>query len=130
MRKLFVLFTFVLGLAFMPSPAQAEGASGAQQALVGLNGTVTAVADPVLGLLEADDRFDLPGNFAPVEFVTDRVVGLFTGTFTGVKRLATGVVDLPLALTPIDGLSPNPRFIVVPGAATSDPVGAMKPPGF
>jgi len=130
MRKFFIAFLFVLGLAFGPQAAQAEGATGAQQALVGLNGVATAAVDPFMGLLEADDRFDLPGNFAPVEFVTDRVVGLFTGTFTGAKRLATGVADIPLALTPVDGLSPDPRFVVVPGAATSDPVGAMRPPGF
>jgi hypothetical protein len=42
-----------------------------------------------------------------------------------VYRFVTGVVDLPMALFPVQNFSPDPRFVVIDGApaATAPPAG-------
>lgn len=128
MRRMITTLIFVLGLLMAPTTSFAGDISynGTDQALMGLNGVVTAPADVVMGVVQGDDRFDLPGNFGPVEFVNDRAVGLFTGAFTLVHRLTFGLADMPLAPMPFVHVSPDPRFIVVPGAPTI----TVSPPGF
>lgn len=86
---------------------------GTDQALVGLNGLVTSVADPFVGLVDGDPRLGEPAFVAPV---TNRVVGLLTGLLTAVHRATFGVADLAMAAFPVTHLSPDPVFVVVPGA--------------
>lgn len=112
MRK---LLTFVLALGLVVGLSGPASAGFLNDAATGLNGVVTAVADPLVGLVQGDDRFAVP-VVAPV---TNRLVGLLTGTLTGVNRLVRGAVDLPLAVLPVGPLSPEPRFVVVPGTTTA-----------
>ncbi len=102
----------LLGLAFAltASPALAGGfdldASRAN-ALAGAESVLTSPVAPVLGVINGDDMLGLP--FAPV---SDRVVGLVTGSIAGAFALATGLVDLafaiPAGLVGISPVSPEP----------------------
>lgn len=125
MRLFTVLLATVAALTL--STAAFADVDGKDQALLGLNGVITSPADVVVGLFAGDDRFDLPGFTSNVvtEGIFDRVVGLGTGAFGSVYRLATGAVDLPMAMFPVTAFSPDPMFVVVDGApaATAPPAG-------
>lgn len=126
MRLFIATLAIVAALALAPA-AFAGGVDGKDQALLGLNGAITSPADVVVNTAMGDDRFDLPGFTSNVatEFVYDRVVGVFTGSFMTVYRFTAGVVDVPMALFPVTNFSPDPRFVVIGGApaATEAPAG-------
>jgi hypothetical protein len=126
-----MIATLILTISFFLAPAALAddlAADGTDQALMGLNGIITSPADVVLGALEGDNRLDLPEliSSGATEFVVDRVVGTFTGGFTTVYRLVTGIVDIPLAVFPVTNVSPDPLFVIIPGA----PAITAKPEGF
>ncbi len=122
------LATLAVVATFTLAPAAFASVDGEDQALLGLNGIITFAADPVVGLWDGDDRFDLPGftSTAPTEFVADRVVGLVTGSFLGLYRLVAGVGDVAMAIFPVTNFSPDPRFVVIDGA----PAATAPPSGF
>jgi hypothetical protein len=79
-----------------------------------LNGVITALADPIDGMLNPppsyDDLFLSP--------VTAPALGLVRGTLLGLYRAASGVVDM--AVTPlwvVPEISPKARFDLVIGDA-------------
>lgn len=108
MRK----FALLLGLTFAlsASPALAGGFdldTVRDNASAGAESVLTSPAAPVLGVIHGDDLLGLP--LAPV---TDRVVGLVTGSVGGAFALVTGAVDLffavPAGLVGIEPVSPEP----------------------
>lgn len=119
----FAILVLALGLLVAaPSFANTLDFDGTDQALMGLNGVVTSVADPFVGLIDGDPRLGEPPYVAPV---TNRVVGLFTGTFTALHRGFFGAADIAMAVFPVTHLSPDPLFVVIPGAPeiSEPPVG-------
>lgn len=80
---------------------------------VGLNGILTAPADPVLFALEGQDVFDdLPGST-----YTGPVVGFFAGTLQMPYRMLMGTFDLAFSWMPFLYMqSPMPRFKLLPWA--------------
>lgn len=86
----FALTLIALGL-FIAAPASAD----TDDVLFGLNGVVTSVADPVLGVVEGDSFLtDVGLDLGPLAPVTDRVVGAVTGTIGGAVRALTGSADI------------------------------------
>ena len=108
MRLFLSVLTFAVLVAFT-TPASA---GLVEDVATGLNSVVTSVADPVMGLVDGDQVFDL----GPLNIVTDRVTGAVTGTFTGVERAVRGALDIPCALIPCGPFSLESRFTVVPGS--------------
>jgi hypothetical protein len=80
--------------------------------LGGLNGVVTAPADPVMLAIQPNDEMRaIPGGI-----VTGHILGFFAGTVQGVYRTLTGTLDVafaPLAFFPM--FSPEPRYKLIPG---------------
>jgi len=114
MKFLILAITFTLLFLFSTS-AFADSRlqyNGLSQGLLGLNGVVTSIADPIMGMLEGDSRLGEPPFVAPV---TNRIVGLLSGSFCAVHRVAFGAMDMAVAIFPMTHISPDPRFIVIPG---------------
>ncbi len=108
MRKLALLIGLTLVMASASASAEGFDASVAvANAKAGIESIVTAPAGPVLGAIYGDDVLGLP--LAPV---TDRLVGLVTGTLGGAFALVTGAVDvvfaIPATLVGIGPVSPEP----------------------
>lgn len=103
MRKRSLLVVLLLALTFA-APARAEGMNNFY---AGLNGMLTAPADPVMHVISPPEAFEeLP--FHPV---TGRIVGVGSGTLMGFYRAAIGATDL--AFTPFwvfPTLSPEARW--------------------
>ena len=99
-------------LAAIFTAAPQARAHGLENFVVGLNGVLTAPADPVNGLIDPPSEYD--GLFmAPV---TAPLAGFLSGTALGLYRAASGVVDM--VLTPLWVLppaSPTARFGLVIG---------------
>jgi hypothetical protein len=96
------------------TPAHAKGFGGF---LAGLNGVLTAPADPVRHVISPPEDFDE----VPVPEVSGRVLGIFSGTLLAGYRAATGALDI--ALTPlwvIPTLSPEPGIKLIPGSDERD----------
>jgi hypothetical protein len=106
-RGIAVLALLSLG-AMAATPAQARGLSGF---LTGVNGVLTAPADPVSHVLQPlEDFAEVPGY--PV---TGRVLGIVSGTLLAAYRTAAGLLDV--AFTPlwvVPTLSPDARFEIIP----------------
>lgn len=124
MRKLITIFITTIGLIFVSNTSLAANENGVDQALLGLNGVITAPLDPVVGLIEGDDRFRTLPLLSPV---INRVVGLTTGSWQAVKRTSLGTADILLSVFPPTALSPKPRFAVFVDENTLLP---EKPEGF
>lgn len=122
MRLFLSILATVAVLTFASAASADLEFDGTDQALMGLNGVVTSVADPFVGLIDGDPRLGEPPYVAPV---TNRVVGLFTGTFTALHRGFFGAADIAMAVFPVTHLSPDPLFVVIPGAPeiSEPPVG-------
>ncbi len=108
MRKLALLLG--LTVALVSSPALAGGFDldvTTTNAKAGIESVLTSVAAPVLGVVNGDNLFDLP-----CPEVTDRLVGLLTGTLGGAFALVTGAVDvvfaIPAGIVGIAPISPEP----------------------
>jgi hypothetical protein len=111
-----------LALALVASPALAGGLDfnvTADNAQAGFEGIITSPAAPVLGVVNGDDRFDLP---CPA--VLNRVVGAVTGSVTFGYQLGTGIIDLlfalPAAMGGVPSVSPDP-VIDLFGSEASNP---------
>ena len=106
-RGIAVLALISLG-AMAATPAQARGLEGF---LAGLNGVITAPADPVSHVIQPlEDFVEVPGY--PF---TGRVLGLVSGTLLAAYRTTAGLLDI--ALTPlwvVPTLSPEARFEIIP----------------
>ncbi len=104
MRKIALLFG--LALALTASPALAvDFDQTVTNATAGAEAVLTSPVAPFFGLVHGDPVLNLP--CAPV---TDRLVGLVTGSVGGAFSLATGLVDivfaLPASLVGITPVSP------------------------
>lgn len=96
------------------SPASAKGCGGF---LAGLNGVLTAPADPIRHIVFPPEDFDE----VPVPAVSGRLLGIFSGTLLAGYRAATGALDI--ALTPLwvmPTLSPEPGIVLIPGSGDRD----------
>ena len=96
MRKRVLLFGLILTLALTASPVLAGGFDFDQtitNATAGAEAVLTAPVAPFFGVIHGDPILDLP--FAPV---TDRLVGLVTGSVAGAFSFVTGFVDIAFAL--------------------------------
>ncbi len=96
MRKRALLFGLILTFALTASPALGGGFDFDQtitNVTAGAEAVLTAPVAPFFGVIHGDPVLDLP--FAPV---TDRLVGLVTGSVGGAFSLATGFVDIIFAL--------------------------------
>jgi hypothetical protein len=107
--------TMVLAFALVICGPMSASAGGSD-ALYGLNGVITCPADPFIGMI-AGDQFDLV-DIPVVDPVTDRVIGLVTGTVILPVRLLTGLADI--LTSPMTGLvrgpySPDAYFELLPG---------------
>jgi len=112
MRRLVAMLTLVLALALVAPTANAGGSD----ALYGLNGMITCPADPFVGMI-AGDQFDLT-NIPVVDPVSDRFIGLFTGTGIMLLRLTTGLADIivsPMTNAVGGPYSPDAYFELLPG---------------
>ena len=79
----------------------------ANTASIGLNGVLTAPADPVMFAVEGDEVF--AELWQPA--VTGRVLGFFAGLCQLPYRTMTGVFDMAFAWAPyLAPVSPVPRF--------------------
>jgi hypothetical protein len=76
-------------------------------AAAGLNGLVTAPADPVALTVDGDEVFGSP--------VGGRVLGFGAGSLQAIYRAVMGVSDIALAIVPaMPMLSPVPRYKLLP----------------
>ena len=113
MRKF--VATIVLTLALVVAGPLSVSAGGGD-ALYGLNGMITSPADPFVGMI-AGDQFNLT-DIPVVDPVTDRFIGLFTGTGIFVIRLGTGLADIltsPMTDAVKGPYSPDAYFELLPG---------------
>ena len=98
-------FAVVLLLAsLLAGPAQGEGFNNF---MAGLNGVITAPADPVMAVIEPPEDFE----GLPAAAYTGRFLGFFVGVVQMIHRMGMGVVDI--ALTPLwvmPTLSPEGRW--------------------
>ena len=79
---------------------------------VGANSVATFPADPVMGTVTPLEEFD----DLPAGVVTKYPVGLVQGTLLSTYRGAMGTLDMLFAvITPFKMLSPEPRYLVIPG---------------
>lgn len=89
------------------------GKSVGNRYLVGLNSLITFPADPVMDTVKPRDEFDE----LPLAVGTKYVAGFFTGTMLSIYRASMGAFDVLCApLTPMKMLSPEPRWMIFPGA--------------
>ena len=89
----------------------------ANRASVGLNGVLTAPADPMMFTLQGDEVFE--DLWQPQ--VTGRVVGFFAGVFQMPYRMLTGGFDFAFSWVPyLQMVSPIPRFKLLPWALHDD----------
>lgn len=99
-----------LGLHLIAAPTtEAKGLDGFR---MGLNGVLTAPADPIDGLIHPPDSYD-ELFLAPV---TAPLLGFVRGTLLGLYRASSGLVDI--AMTPLwvlPEISPEARFRLVIG---------------
>lgn len=87
------------------------------RASVGLNGLLTAPADPVMFTIEGDEVFE--DLWQPQ--VTGRFFGFFAGVFQMPYRMLTGSFDLAFSWVPyLYMVSPVPRFKLLPWALHDD----------
>jgi hypothetical protein len=97
------------GSLFGADPARAERL---ERALLGLNGIITAPADPVRHVVyPLEDYVEVPGF--PV---SGHVLGLFSGTLLAAYRVAGGALDLafsPLGVFPAIGPEPHYELLVL-----------------
>ena len=106
-------------LAIRTTPARAEfgedladyGTAVGTQFLVGLNGVLTAVADPFLYAWSPPDDVQ---DFAVPE-VTSRALGFFGGVAMAGFRAFTGGYDMACAIFPVEEMSPEPEVMLFPG---------------
>ncbi len=112
MRQLVPTLACALALS-LAAPAGAQyWSTVANQAGVGLNGILTAPADPVMSVVQPPKQMiDAPGG---------RFLGLFTGTLLSGYRIGMGVFDILLAPLPSLMMSPVPRFKLIPGIVHDD----------
>jgi hypothetical protein len=102
-------FVVLLGLAFVLSASPAFAGdfldASATNAKAGAEAVLTSPVAPAFGVFYGDPVLNLP--CAPV---TDRLVGLVTGSVAGAFSLATGLVDivfaLPAGIVGIEPVSP------------------------
>jgi hypothetical protein len=81
--------------------------------LVGLNSLITWPADPVMDTIEPREEF----NKLPLSAGTKYVAGFGQGVLLSIYRLGMGACDVAFApLTPMKMLSPEPRYMIFPGA--------------
>ncbi|MBW2269834.1 MAG: hypothetical protein JRH16_14775 [Deltaproteobacteria bacterium] len=92
-------------------PIVAWALDGANRATVGLNGILTAPADPLMFAIDGDEVFE---SLPSAEY-TGRGVGFFAGLFQMPYRLLMGSFDLAFAWMPYLYMqSPVPRFTLLP----------------
>jgi hypothetical protein len=111
--------TAALLLTFLTQagPAAAENAftewadSAGNTFLTGLNGFITAPADPAMETWTVSEEYEE----LPVSEVSGRFFGFFMGTFLGLYRGTTGLFDMLFAPLPMVTLSPEPRYNLIPG---------------
>jgi len=113
MRRFIAALTLVLSLVLL---TPAASLAGGNDALYGLNGVITSPADIGVGVVMGD-QFNLV-DIPVVDPVTDRFIGLFTGTGIFVLRFGTGLADI--FTSPMTGwvrgpYSPDAYFEVLPG---------------
>jgi hypothetical protein len=98
-----------VSFAVLLAAAPAAHAAGWNGFWVGLNGVLTAPADPVLGFA------DPPASFQelPMQEVSGRILGLVQGSLLGAYRAASGLVDIvATSLWVVPTISPPPRFVI------------------
>jgi len=96
----------------LPAPAHAHDRGGMNGFMYGLNGVLTAIADPFAGFADPPSHYDA----LPLHQVTGRVLGFVEGLGLGVYRATSGVVDMvaaPLYVVPTIG--PKARFEIFVG---------------
>ena len=84
--------------------------------LAGLNGFITGPADPVMETWHVNEEYET----LPVAAVSGRFIGFFRGMLVGMYRGGMGVMDMVLAPLPMEPLSPEPRYSVIPGFEIED----------
>ena len=104
------ILALAVGVACL-GPSRTATAGGLNSFHAGLNGILTAPADPFVR------AFDPPSELEELPFaiVTSHAAGLFTGVFLGTFRLTTGIFDIalsPLWVAPT--LSPRATFEIIP----------------
>jgi hypothetical protein len=83
--------------------------------MVGLNSLITFPADPVMDTVKPRDEFE---ELPLADYGPKYVAGLGTGVMLSMYRAGMGVFDVLFApLTPMKVLSPEPRYMIFPGAA-------------
>jgi len=81
--------------------------------LVGFNSLVTFPADPVMDTIKPRDEF----KKLPLSAGTKYIAGFGQGVLLGAYRAGMGIFDVLMApLTPMKELSPEPRWMIFPGA--------------
>src|SRR6185503_19817156 len=90
-RRFSTLSLLAIGLA-APGVAPAAGLEGLA---AGVNGLLTAPADPIAYLIEPPEYFDE----VPLPQLSGRVLGVVSGTMLAAKRAGLDVLDI--ALTPL-----------------------------
>ena len=100
-----------------PHPLVEWAADMGNRSSVGLNGFLTAPADPVMFALDGQEVFEeLPGAT-----YTGPVVGFFAGTFQMPYRMLMGTFDVAFSWVPwLYMQSPIPRFKLLPWALHDD----------
>jgi hypothetical protein len=101
-----------LVLATLVCGAGTARATGLNNFLAGINGLITAPAEPIMQAVQPPETLrELPGGA-----VVSHPVGLVSGTLMCVYQAMMGALDV--ALTPfwvMPTLSPEPRWQIVPG---------------
>jgi ABC-type uncharacterized transport system permease subunit len=109
-RNLASVFTVTLGLCAL-GPALPARANGWNNFNAGLNGVLTAPADPIVRAVAPPTEL----RELPFSVVSSRIAGLLTGTFLAAFKVAAGALDIALAPTWVaPTLSPRPAFEVIP----------------
>jgi hypothetical protein len=97
-----------------PATAHAHPNGGMRGFMHGLNGVLTAVADPFAGFADPPSHYDA----LPLHQVTGRVFGFVEGVGLGVYRATMGVVDMVAApLFVVPQIGPKARFEIFVGDA-------------
>ena len=115
MRRVVLALSLVIAATLIAGPAAADSHgmeystdSIGESLGTGLNGMLTAIADPLHGLIEGSGVTDTP--------LASNLIGLVSGTFTAGARFIAGGTDVLTAFIPeTPNLSPKPRYSLVPG---------------